>query len=92
MPYNWCLGTQKRERFIAAVALAVAVAATAIAAAGAMNRREYLAALSLLSTRRRLDLRGTAFKAFVAEALQKQELLQPQHIHLTIHRYDMALF
>lgn len=51
-----------------------------------MTRRDWLAALSLLSTRRRLDLRSSSFRAFLGAALQQQELLQPAHIHLTIHR------
>ncbi|CDJ28633.1 uncharacterized protein EMH_0001930 [Eimeria mitis] len=51
-----------------------------------MKRRDWLAALSLLSTRRRLDLRSPSFRAFVAAALQQQELLQAPYIHLTIHR------
>ncbi|XP_026193971.1 uncharacterized protein LOC34618868 [Cyclospora cayetanensis] len=51
-----------------------------------MTRRDWLAALSMLSTRRRLDLRSTSFKAFVAAALQQEELLKPRHVHLTIHR------
>ncbi|CDJ64910.1 hypothetical protein, conserved [Eimeria necatrix] len=53
---------------------------------GNMTRRDWLAALSLLSTRRRLDLRSSSFRAFLGAALQQQELLQPAHIHLTIHR------
>ena len=53
---------------------------------GKMKRRDWLAALSLLSTRRRLDLRSPLFRAFAAAALQQQELLQAPHIHLTIHR------
>ncbi|KAL8269464.1 hypothetical protein Esti_006614 [Eimeria stiedai] len=52
-----------------------------------MTRRDWLAALSLVSTRRRLDLRSRAFRAFVAAALQQQPLLQAPQIHLTIHRF-----
>ncbi|OEH75282.1 hypothetical protein cyc_01948 [Cyclospora cayetanensis] len=55
---------------------------------GTMTRRDWLAALSMLSTRRRLDLRSTSFKAFVAAALQQEELLKPRHVHLTIHREE----
>ncbi|CDJ50379.1 hypothetical protein, conserved [Eimeria brunetti] len=51
-----------------------------------MKRRDWLAALSLLSTRRRIDFRSPSFRAFVAAALQQQELLQAPYIHLTIHR------
>ncbi|KAL8438996.1 hypothetical protein Efla_002405 [Eimeria flavescens] len=57
-----------------------------------MTRRDWLAALSLLSTRRRLDLRSPAFRAFVAAALQQQQLMRAPYIHLTIHRFAVLAY
>ncbi|PHJ23751.1 hypothetical protein CSUI_002398 [Cystoisospora suis] len=52
-----------------------------------MTRRDYLAALTLLTTRKRLDTRDSLFLRFVDRVLSHPSLTDSAHIHLVMHRF-----
>ncbi|PFH38328.1 hypothetical protein BESB_006690 [Besnoitia besnoiti] len=52
-----------------------------------MTRRDYLAALTLLTTRKRLDRRSELFLRLVDRIIHHPSLILPPFIHLLLHRF-----
>ncbi|EPR63564.1 hypothetical protein TGGT1_246050 [Toxoplasma gondii GT1] len=52
-----------------------------------MTRRDYLAALTLLTTRKRLDRRSELFLRFVDRVVRHRALSRPPYVHLFLHRF-----
>ncbi|CBZ55881.1 conserved hypothetical protein [Neospora caninum Liverpool] len=52
-----------------------------------MTRRDYLAALTLLTTRKRLDRRSELFLRLVDRVVHHPSLSRPPYVHLFLHRF-----